>query len=259
MDLGRPKQTHSLEMPNPSTPALEGVVRSHSAQLTKLNSEISSAFSQVTGEMGEIKASAAATSSTLSALTNQVTALSDMVAWLRQPPAAEAPLILPPVPPAAPAPTTPQEFPLDPRWEPGLTTPRFYSGDFDKCRGFLGQCELLFLHQPSRFRSDSAKIALIVSALTDRALDWAMAALGSNTQQANDLRLFLDEFKKTFDHPSCGADAAGRLHTLSQGSRSVAEYTLEFRTLAADSRWDDAALRSAYWRGLSEEIKDLIV
>ena len=48
MDLGRPKQMHSLEMPNPSTPALEGVVRSHSAQLTKLNSEISSAFSQVT-------------------------------------------------------------------------------------------------------------------------------------------------------------------------------------------------------------------
>ena len=39
----------------------------------------------------------------------------------------------------------------------------------------------------------------------------------------------------------------------------MAEYTLEFRTLAADSRWDDAALCSAYQRGLSEEIKDLIV
>ena len=259
MDLSRPKQTHSLEMPNPSTPALEGVVRSHSAQLTKLNTELSSAFSQVTGEMGELKTSAAAASSTLSALTNQVAALTDMVARLRHPPAAEVPLILPPVRPAAPAPTIPQEVPLDPWWEPGLTTPRFYSGEFDKCRGFLGQCELLFLHQPSRFWSDGAKVALIISALSDRALDWAMAAVGSNPQIANDLCLFSDEFKKTFDHPSCGVDAAGRLHSLSQSSRSVAEYTLEFRTLAADSHWDDAALHSAYRRGLSEEIKDLIV
>ena len=64
---------------------------------------------------------------------------------------------------------------------------------------------------------------------------------------------------RTFDHPSSGADAAGRLYSLSQGSRSVAEYTLEFCSLAADSRWDDVALRSAYRRGLSEEIKDFIV
>ena len=88
MDLGRPKQTHSLEMPNPSIPALENVVRSHSAQLTKLNSELSSAFSQVTGEMGELKTLAASASSTLSALTNQVAALTDMVARLHQPTAA---------------------------------------------------------------------------------------------------------------------------------------------------------------------------
>ena len=39
----------------------------------------------------------------------------------------------------------------------------------------------------------------------------------------------------------------------------MADYTLEFRTLAADSGWDDIALRSAYRRGLSEEIKDLLV
>ena len=117
----------------------------------------------------------------------------------------------------------------------------------------------MFLHQPSRFPSDATKIALIVSALSDRALDWAIAASESNPLLMSDFQLFLTEFKNTFDHPSCGADAAGQLHSLSQGSRSVVEYTLEFRTLAADSHWDDAALCSAYRRGLSEEIKDLIV
>ena len=117
----------------------------------------------------------------------------------------------------------------------------------------------MFLHQPSRFPSDATKIALIVPALSVRALDWAIAASESNPLLTSDLQLFLTEFKNTFDHPSCGADAAGRLHSLSQGSRNVTEYTLEFRMLAADSRWDDTALRSAYRRGLSEEIKDLIV
>ena len=39
----------------------------------------------------------------------------------------------------------------------------------------------------------------------------------------------------------------------------MVDYTLEFRTLAADNGWDDAALRSSYQRGLSEEIMDLLV
>ena len=203
MDLGRPKQTHTVEMPNPSIPVLEGVVCSHSAQLTKLNSELSSAFSQVTGEMGELKTSAAAASSTLSALINQVAALTDMMARQRQPTAAEVPPILPPVRLVAPAPAIPQEEHMDPRTEPSLIVPRTYSGEFDRCRGFLGQCELLFRHQPSRYRSESNKIALIVTVLSDRALAWAIATMDSNALLASDLRLFLEEFKNTFDHPSC--------------------------------------------------------
>ena len=259
MDLGRPKQTHTIEMPNPSIPALEGVVRSHSAQLTKLHSELSSAFSQVTGEMGEIKTSAAAAAATLSALTNQVTVLTDMMARQRQDTAAEGPPILPPTRPVAPAPVSPANEHREPRTEPILIVPRIYSGEFIKCRGFLGQCQMLFRHQPSRYQSDGDKIALIISALSEKALDWAIATTESNPLLSSNLELFLQEFRSAFDHHPGGADAAGRLHTLSQGSCSVAEYTLEFRTLAADSRWDDAALLSAYRRGLSEEIKDLIV
>ena len=86
-----------------------------------------------------------------------------------------------------------------------------------------------------------------------------MAAIGSNPQLSSNLPLFSDEFMKTFDHPSNGADAAGRLHSITQGSRSAVEYTFDFRTLAADGGWDGIALRSAYRRGLSEEIKDLLV
>ena len=176
-------------MPNPSIPALETVVRRHAAQLAKLNSELSSAFSQVTGEMGELKTSVS-TTTTLTSLANQVAAFTDMVAWLLQAPATEPGPTPPPVRPAASSPVVPQGEPLDPRWEPNLPPPKPYSGEFDKCRGFLGQCQLLFLHQPSRFRSDGAKVALIISSLSDRALDWAMAAVGTNPQLSSNLQQF---------------------------------------------------------------------
>ena len=149
-------------MPGHGIPAIETVVRGHSAQLAKLNTELSSAFSQVTGEMGELKTSSVSTASTLSALSNQVAALTDMVARLIEAPVTKPSPTLPPVRPAAPPPAVPQGEPLDPRWEPNLSPPKTYSREFDKCRGFLGQCQLLFLHQPSWFQSDGAKVALII-------------------------------------------------------------------------------------------------
>ncbi|KAF7640739.1 hypothetical protein LDENG_00018860, partial [Lucifuga dentata] len=62
--------------------------------------------------------------------------------------------------------------------------------------------------------------------------------------------------KKVFDHPVQGKDAAKRLLSLRQGSRSVAEYSIDFRVLAAESGWNEEALQGAYLQGLTEKIKD---
>ena len=252
MEPGRPKQPTGVGV-LPGIPALEAVVRSHSEHLIKLNTELSSAFAQVTGEMGEIRNSATSTSTVLTSLSNQVTALTDLVTRLLpvRTGGGTEPALQDALPPA-PAPPAPPDLGLDPRWEPTLSSPSAYAGVFDLCRGYLGQCEILFRHQPSRFRTDGARVALIMSTLTGRALDWAIAAVRQNPRLSNHLSEFLEEFRRVFDHPTQGSDAAGRLHTLSQDTRSVADYTLEFRTLAADSGWDDAALRSAYRRGLSD-------
>ena len=159
-----------------------------------------------------------------------------------QPPAA---VVQPPAPVPAPAPR-----------EPKLTSPKAYEGEFDLCRGFLVQCELVFRHQPSRYLSDGARIAFIMNLLTGKALKWATAALDQRPSLSSDYAAFCNEFKSVFDHPVGGSNASGRLHTIRQGSRTVAEYTVDFRVLAAECRWNDEALLSAYRRGLSEEIKD---
>ena len=46
MDPGWPKQPISTEMPTPGQSILETMVRNHSVQLTKLNTELTSAFAK---------------------------------------------------------------------------------------------------------------------------------------------------------------------------------------------------------------------
>lgn len=67
---------------------------------------------------------------------------------------------------------------------------------------------------------------------------------------------FTDEMKRVFDHPVQGRDASYRLTAICQGSQSVADYTIEFRTLAAESGCNDMALQGAFYRGPREQLKD---
>lgn len=62
--------------------------------------------------------------------------------------------------------------------------------------------------------------------------------------------------QNVFDHPDIVGTASSRLVNLRQGSRSVAEYSVEFRTLAAESKWNDSALLSVFLNGLNDQLKD---
>nr|AAC33525.1 gag polyprotein [Takifugu rubripes] len=242
---GQPGGPRTPTLPSP----LERRVEAHSAQLSSLQSELTKAFPTIQGEISELQSSSQTTSSTLSALSNQMSAMATVLASIIQKLGSD---------PGGAAPSEPS-LPLSPRAEPNLASPRVFGGDFDLGKGFLHQCELLFRHQPSRFVSDEAKVGFITSLLADKALSWAIAAVDLDPRLSSDYSAFRREFKAVFEHPTYGEDAASRLLALQQGSRSVAEYTLEFRILAAESRWGETALRSAYRRGLSEAIKDLIV
>lgn len=68
--------------------------------------------------------------------------------------------------------------------------------------------------------------------------------------------LFEAEFKRVFDHSIQPLEAASQLLSLKRGSRSVADYSIEFRVFAAGSGWNDSALRSAFLKGLDEQRKD---
>lgn len=140
--------------------------------------------------------------------------------------------------------------------EAHVPDPDHYSGDMGKCGGFLLQCSLVFSQKPITYATDSSKIAFIMGLLKGKALDWATATWQNNLSIRNNFDTFESELKKVFDHPVQGKEAAKRLLSIHQGTRSVAEFSVEFRTLAAEAGWDNVALQSVFVNGLSEQLKD---
>lgn len=161
-----------------------------------------------------------------------------------------------PAPAATAQQTPPQPTALRPPRESHVPDPEHYSGDMGKCGAFLLQCSLVFSQKPLTYASDSSKIAFIMGLLQDKALSWASAVWQNRPAIRHDFDLFEAELKKVFDHPVQGKEAARRMLTLHQGSKSVAEYSVDFRTLAAEAGWDNTALMSVFTNGLSEQIKD---
>ncbi|XP_010767110.1 uncharacterized protein [Notothenia coriiceps] len=137
-----------------------------------------------------------------------------------------------------------------------LAPPEKYSGDSEGCRPFIVQCELHYHHQPAAFPTDNSKVAFMISHLSSRAAAWATAEWSRGSPICGSLENFIDTMRKTFDQTTPGREAARALIKLRQHQRSVADYAIEFRTMAADSGWNSAALFDAFVSGLSHSLHD---
>uniref|UniRef100_A0A7N8WLZ3 Retrotransposon gag domain-containing protein n=1 Tax=Mastacembelus armatus TaxID=205130 RepID=A0A7N8WLZ3_9TELE len=137
-----------------------------------------------------------------------------------------------------------------------ICIPERYSGEPTSCRAFLMQCNLQFKYQPSAFPNDSAKVAFILSLLSGPAREWGAAEMDRNSSICGSLADFSKELINTFDPAKPQKEAAIRLARLTQGRRTVSEYAVEFRTLAAICDWNKSAWRDMFYAGLAEKIKD---
>lgn len=160
-----------------------------------------------------------------------------------------------PTPPAMPAPP-PAPVPIQLPREPYIPIPARYSGNLGTCAQFLHQCSLVFSQQPATYATDQSKVAFTMSLLSDQASAWALAVSTHSPSVCADYSSFTQEMKNVFDHPVKGREATSQLLRLRQGSQSVSQYALDFRILAAESGWNDPALRDIFRKGLAEELKD---
>lgn len=87
-----------------------------------------------------------------------------------------------------------------------------------------------------------------------------MTAVWEKQSVCSSYPLLPQEIKNVFDHPLLrGKDTVKHLLSLCQGTRSVAELTMEFRTLATESGWNSEALHGTFKNYLHDSIKDELV
>ncbi|KAK3535600.1 hypothetical protein QTP70_017138, partial [Hemibagrus guttatus] len=134
---------------------------------------------------------------------------------------------------------------------PQLALPEKFDGSADRCCGFLRQCEVFFSHQPGMYREEGTKCAFLLSLMTNRALEWASAVWDADLQVRSSFAYFAGMIREVFEYPVGGKDISVQLMELRQGSEVAADYAIRFRTLAAQSGWNDAALWAVFHAGLN--------
>ncbi|ROL47027.1 Retrotransposon-derived protein PEG10 [Anabarilius grahami] len=97
-----------------------------------------------------------------------------------------------------------------------------------------------------------AKVAFIISQLDGKALRWAEPLW---SQKIPLFSLCQAHFKEVFGKPAWDSSIGERLCKLKQGSMSVTDYALQFRTLAAASGWNEQALITTYCHGLDPSVR----
>lgn len=144
------------------------------------------------------------------------------------------------------------------RHQPAEPNPSSYAGEPTECRAFLIQCEVVFSLQPQTYAEDRARVAFVLSLLTGRAREWGTSVREANAPCCSKYSLFKEEMTKGFDRSVFGSEASRLLATLRQGRRSVADFAIEFRTLASTSGWNNPALVARFLEGLSLELREEI-
>lgn len=135
-----------------------------------------------------------------------------------------------------------------------MAMPASFTGEAAECSGFLLQVQLFIQRQPQLFPSEDAKVAFLISLLSGKALNWAKAVWNNNNPIIHSFEQFSAHFSDVFSTTSGALSISDQILRLRQGSSSVSEYTLQFRTLAAASGWGEVALLGAYRHGLNPDI-----
>lgn len=145
---------------------------------------------------------------------------------------------------------------LTPR-EPQVSSPTHFSGNRAELHNFLSQVRLVFDLQPSRFKTEKQKVLYAASFLCDTAYSWFEPLLHQLPPPSllNDFDEFAKKLSAVFGDPDQIATAERDIRNLRQRT-STSVYAAEFQRLAAYLLWNDAALASQFYWGLSDAVKD---
>lgn len=160
--------------------------------------------------------------------------------------------------PGVPVPAAPVPVALSAH-EPKIGNPERFDGNPAQVRAFLTSCRVQFSLQPRTFSTEGARVGYVITHLTGRARLWGTAEFDRQTPACASFDAFAKEMLKVFDLDSSTAEASRALMTIRQGNRTVADFSIDFRTLARRSSWNEAAQVDAFLHSLADYVKDELV
>jgi hypothetical protein len=150
---------------------------------------------------------------------------------------------------------------------PKLSSPDGYDGKKKGRPARQWMARVLTWMELSRaaFPNERAVLLYLLHLLKDDAANWAephlWKVLDSTPGALTTIPEFVDQFYSAFDNPDAERAAERKIQELTQDSvhsKSTAEYTTEFRNLAADLDWGDSALMASFRRGLHWKVKEIL-
>ncbi|KAK3506493.1 hypothetical protein QTP70_002539 [Hemibagrus guttatus] len=105
------------------------------------------------------------------------------------------------------------------------------------------------------YREDGTRCAFLLSLLTGKACEWASAVWDADPLIHSSFSYFAGMIREVFQYPAGGKDVSLQLMELRQGFDLVADYAIKFRTLAAQSGWNKAALWVVFRGGLNPALQ----
>jgi hypothetical protein len=143
--------------------------------------------------------------------------------------------------------------------EPKISLPAKFDGTRSQFRGFLNQVRLVINMHPNRYPNDASRVGLVGTLLTGTALAWFAPLLEKKSPVLENFETFITEFQESFSDTDSVRTAINKIRRLRQGDRPASAYAADFRLLACDIPWDEAALMDLFRYGLRNDVKDLLL
>jgi hypothetical protein len=112
---------------------------------------------------------------------------------------------------------------------------------------------------PHRYSDDTTRVGFIGTLLTGTTAAWFVPILETSSPLLQDFNAFMAEFEAMFGDSDKARTLANKLCWLQQGTRSAIVYASEFRQLAYDVNWGEAALIDQFCYGLRDDVQDLLL
>ncbi len=112
-----------------------------------------------------------------------------------------------------------------------------------------------FALQPRTFNREESKVAFVLTLLSGKAALWGTAVWENQDNCCSSFLALSTEMRRVFDRAVAGRETARLLADLRQGDGSVSDYSIQFRTLAAECHWNEEAQWDMFLHGLADRVQ----